>query len=518
MKAKYIFASLIAALAVLAGCQKEEAVHYLSTVKVSSSYVAVPLDGGSNEITVDATTSWTIADMPSWLTVNPTSGSAGQTKVTFSAPKALDGRTAEIHLSCGNKVQNINVIQGLSTVSTATCAEVIAGPDSKTYRVSGVVTSIVNTQYGNWYLDDGTGVVYIYGTLDSKGNTKNFLSWGLEVGDEITVEGPKTTYNGTVELVDVTVIKINKSLIKVAEMDPEDALLPVEGGNFTVTLDNKGNGVYVEIPEDAQDWLSISSIAGNVVTFKAAANEGGDRETTITFKTTDGKKDYTAQQALSQKGAIVEVTVAEFKEAEVGTALYRITGKIRGIVNSTYGNIYIEDATGYVYVYTLFENSDKVAKSFANLGVNEGDIITVVGPRDEYPGAKVEDQKIQMKNAYCEKAVKAKAATITEVIAAPVASTYLEGQYYRVTGVVKEIVSDVYGNIYFKEKDSDTYIYVYGITAAPVAKNDKSFGALGIAAGDEITIVGQRGAYPNSKVEDQKIQMSNSYFLSKSAE
>ena len=44
---------------------------------------------------------------------------------------------------------------------------------------------------------------------------KNFLSLGIEVGDIVTVEGPKTTYNGTVELVNVTVINIEKSLIKV---------------------------------------------------------------------------------------------------------------------------------------------------------------------------------------------------------------------------------------------------------------------------------------------------------------
>ena len=243
MKAKYIILSLIASLAVLVGCQKEGP-HYLKEVQVSSSYVSIPLAGGSTVIAVDATEAWSISDLPTWLTVTPASGSAGSTSVTFSAASALDGRTAEIHLSCGGKVQNINVIQGVSVVSEVTCAEILAGPDSKTYRVTGTVTAIANTTYGNWYLNDGTGEVYIYGTLDSKGATKNFLSWGLEVGDEITVEGPKTTYNGTVELVDVTVIKINKSLIKVKEMDPEDATLPIEGGLFTVTLENKGTGVY----------------------------------------------------------------------------------------------------------------------------------------------------------------------------------------------------------------------------------------------------------------------------------
>ena len=205
MKAKYIILSLIASLAVLVGCEKELP-HYLSEVTVSSSFVSIPLGGGSTPITLDAASAWEITDIPAWLTVSPTSGGAGQSTVTFSAASVLDGRTTEIHLNCGGKVQNINVIQGVSVVSEVSCAEVLAGPESKTYRVTGVCTAIANTTYGNWYLNDGTGEVYIYGTLDSKGATQNFLRWGLEVGDEVTVEGPKTVHTGTVVLVDVTVL------------------------------------------------------------------------------------------------------------------------------------------------------------------------------------------------------------------------------------------------------------------------------------------------------------------------
>lgn len=211
--------------------------------------------------------------------------------------------------------------------------------------------------------------------------------------------------------------------------------------------------------------------------------------------------------------AIIDATVAEFKEKEVGDQLYRLTGKIKGIVNSTYGNIYLQDGTDYVYVYTLFENADKVAKSFANLGVREGDIVTVVGPRDQYDKSSVEDQKIQMKNAYCENAVKSQDATVEQLIAAPVASTYLESQYYRVQGLVKSVVSDTYGNFYLQAPDSDKYIYVYGLTVAPVAKNDKSYKSLGIAVGDLVTLVGQRGQYSNASVQDQKEQVANAYYI-----
>ncbi len=97
-----------------------------------------------------------------------------------------------------------------SEVTTATCAEILAGTDGTVYRVTGKCVEIANTTYGNWYLEDATGKVYIYGTLDAEGNTKNFASLGIEVGDEITVEGPRKTYKETVELVDVKVIAIKK--------------------------------------------------------------------------------------------------------------------------------------------------------------------------------------------------------------------------------------------------------------------------------------------------------------------
>ena len=69
MKAKYIFASLAATLTMIVGCQKEETIHFLDEVKVSSSYVSIPQDGGSSApITVDASSSWTISGAPAWLT------------------------------------------------------------------------------------------------------------------------------------------------------------------------------------------------------------------------------------------------------------------------------------------------------------------------------------------------------------------------------------------------------------------------------------------------------------------
>ena len=276
MKLRNIFTILAAALAfAFVGCQEEE--RFLDEVKVSQSFVSIPVEGGSTEITVNAADDWAIAGVPEWLTVSPASGAAGETKVTFSAAKTSATNEAILELNCAGKTQLLTVYQMAEKVEVplSTCKEVINGVDGVNYRVKGTVTSIANTQYGNWYLQDETGTVYVYGTL-YEGAEKQFDKLGIEVGDIVTVEGPRKDYSGTIELVNVTVIEIVKSLIKVDEVSPEDATLPIEGGEFSVTLTAKGDGVTVQVPQAAQSWLSVTGVnyAGTTatVTFSAAAN------------------------------------------------------------------------------------------------------------------------------------------------------------------------------------------------------------------------------------------------------
>jgi hypothetical protein len=322
MKLKIKFPLFIAILAFMTSCTDEATVTVLDKIQVSSSYVSIPMTGGADTITVMAKDSFKVKekevvtvvngikdtilvpDIPAWLTISSTKGAAGESTLIFTAASTLNGRSAEVLIKCGDNTQRINIIQGVPKAVTATCAEVIAGPDSKIFQVNGVCTSIDNTVYGNWYLKDATGSVYIYGTLDAKAQTKNFLSLGIEVGDEVTVQGPKLTYPPKVELVNVTVLKISKSLVKVDSI--QNAVLPSGGGELTAYLTCKGQGVSVDIPEDAKLWLSISSIqsAGTktVMKFKATANTGTTRKTTLTFGTTDGIKSYSTQKTISQTG------------------------------------------------------------------------------------------------------------------------------------------------------------------------------------------------------------------------
>lgn len=486
MKLKKIIPFFIAILALMTSCTDEATVTLLDKIQVSSSYVSVPVEGGSTSITITAKDSWTVEKVTTaknpveWLTISSVSGDAGESTLTFSALSAIDGRTAEVLIQSGGETQRINIIQGLATIASATCAEVIAGPDSKTYQVTGVCTAIASTIYGNWYLGDETGSVYIYGTLDAKGAEKNFLSLGLEVGDEVTVQGPKTTYGTTVELVNVTVIKINKSLVKVDSL--ENAAIPIEGGEFIAYLTCKGQGVSVEIPENAKSWLSISSIqsagTNTVVKFKAEANTGGDRGTTLKFRTTDGSKNYSTETTLSQKGAILNASVAEFVAASVGSTQYRLSGVITSISNATYGNLYLKDFSGETYVYGI--------QDFAKKGLKEGDIITIVGKRAEYKGTP------QVGSAVLESSFSVTTSTIADLLT----KTDDASTYFMVTGEITSITSETYGNLYLK--DGDSQILVYGCYPGYGATGDYRKNLLadkGIKVGDTLTVIGTKGSY-----------------------
>jgi len=538
MKLKYIFTALFATLALAVACEPDYSETKLEEIQLSQSTVAIPLAGGSQTITVRASDSWSfvlteknkngedVSVIPSWLTISPTSGSAGETKVTFSANPAVAGSGAQsLKITCGVMTQYLTVLQGVRTAEPSTCAQVIAGPDGKTFQVTGVCTSIVNTTYGNWYLQDKTGTIYIYGTLDKKGAEKNFTSLGLEVGDVVTVEGPKTTYGSVIELVNVMVIKIEKSLLKVTT---PAVTLPKEGGELAVKAAYKGNGAYATIPAEYADWISYvtteyipgvpTKIVPNpsdtaVFKFNIAPNEAGSRSGTLTFSSSSGKTSSNVSYSFTQEGSIVEATAEMINNAPDGPALFKYSGIVTNIVMdkndptkpNKYGNFHLADATGTVYVYGLLpeEGGAKGQNVITAKGIKIGDIVTVIGPKGSYKGSP------QLVDAWYVSHNNVIVSTVADFLAAAESKT----QYYRLTGTVSNITSTTYGN--FDLTDETGTVYFYGLVNFPTYKadgkfsNNKSFESLDIKDGDKITVCGLRSSYKGNT------QATESYFVMK---
>jgi hypothetical protein len=514
MKLRYLFTAVISALLFVSCSEDNEPAGNLGSISLSETYVSLPTEGGSATVAVSASQDWKFENVifssetgktqlvtkkdtvDAWFTVSHVSGTAGQSELVFSAGAFEGGREVELQISAGGNTQFMMVRQGTAKAVMATCAQVIAGADGKTYRIKGTCTAIANTQYGNWYINDGTGEVYVYGTLDDKGATKNFASWGLEVGDVVELEGPKLTYGTTVELVDVTIIKITKSLVKVVS---EEVTLGKEGGELEVKVAFKGNGAYVSVPEECQSWIHLANteyVAGKatkiepnpadtaVFTFNVMANEEGARTGSVVFTSGTSEVAYN----FSQEGAIANVTVAEFLAAQVGDAQYRVTGVVTEIANTKYGNLYVSDWTGKAYVYGT--------TNFADCNIAVGSIVTLVGPRAEYKG------DAQMKNAVCEEVL---VASTPVSIAEFNALDDSNDKFYMVTGTVTKFNGNLkYGNTYITD-ETGAEMYIYGTYGVWNAQGDDKYNFVeksGLAVGDKITVVGIKTSYNGPQMKN----------------
>lgn len=494
MKFKYLFIAMIAVAGFFASCSDDKDLGQLDGIQLSQSSLSIPVEGGQVEFDVTSAADWKfvtndkkgnpVDSIPAWISSSCTSGSAGTTHVVFNAAATKGANNSTFKLVSGAYTQYITVIQGVLNPPFSTCAEILAGNDDETYKVKGTLTKLSNTVYGNWYIKDATGEVYVYGTLDANGSEKNFASLKLEEGDEVTIQGPRTTYNGSPQLKNVTVLSYTKSLIKVEELDKDT--LNKAGEDFKVTLTVKGEGVTVDIPEADQSWLSVMGIVTSgtkaEITFHANANAGGARSSSIDFTSTRGKQSSTVTAKVYQLGSIIECSIADFNKVEKGSTVYRLTGVITKVANAKYGNFYIKDATGETYVYGIGSKGD-----FEKKGLKVGDVVTLTGVKDIFNG------KGQMKDAALE--------TVKVVTKISVADFLTKKDdknvYYMLEGTITEFAGKTndlktWGN--FGLTDESGSAFVYGLTTGWGGEK-KQAGTLGLSFGDKITIIGYRTSH-----------------------
>lgn len=503
-------------------------------IKLSQTYLSIAEEGGTVELNITATEAWAIdttytqdvwpnvitrktnsetgekyvsSSVASWLTLEGDLSGNGDAKLVFSAEATTSGRELELKILAGGNAQFVKIRQGSMTITEATCAEVIAGPEGKLYQVTGICTAIANTTYGNWYLNDGTGEIYVYGTVNSSGSY-DWSSFGIEVGDEVTVQGSYVLYNGTTpEFVDATFISVTKSLVKV---ETESATYPKESGEYEVKVSYKGEGIYPTVPEEYRSWVSIVDMQNKpgeatkiepnpadtvLVKIALQPNVGGDRKGSVEFASGSSTVAY----EFVQEGSILDATIPEFLAAAEDATQYRVSGNIKSIsVSASYhnANVTIEDAAGNeLYLYRLVTSEGNIE----DYDFKAGDFLTVVGKRSSYNGS---PQMAQ--GCYVESYVTYVPATIDEFLAAEVSSEVT----YRVTGKIVNIgeVSASYQNATLTIADEDgTELYIYRMKPAV---GGKPIEEIGLKVGDVLTVVGQRAEYKGAP------QMGSGYYVS----
>ncbi len=281
--------------------------------------------------------------------------------------------------------ENLYVEMGLSKVHTLEPGSYVltSGAVAAAYSRSVLLTD------GNYYT-----LVY-----DGTGSLSNY-----QVGDVLQVRAQAQRYAGMIQLQSASVALVGRSDIATPTPVVYTAANVNELLGQTVPsyiqyegkLKHSGNYFNVEI-EGTQIIGSVSNPMGDIKAL-LDANDGAIIKVTGYYVGMTGNNVYmntmaTAVEVIKQAEETPEVaptvaTVDKFLQAAEDDTWYQLTGKISNVKSAVYGNFDLVDETGSVYVYGL--TATKVAsndKSYATLGLKEGDVVTLVGKRTSYKGS-----------------------------------------------------------------------------------------------------------------------------------
>lgn len=270
--------------------------------------------------------------------------------------------------------------EGMYTIQDANGKYLYAGSSSGNHLKAG--TSAENANY-YWTVEYSDGK---YSVVASKSSNRNVMQFNPNNGSPIFSCYASASQTAVV-LYPYSMVKVDTTpKIVVSGATTKDVVFSGE----TVTFNYELKYLDGELTWDVSDSEMISSVNAEdgVLSVTVAENDGDARTATITLTCGDAEPvELTINQAeYVDTSVIEEISVADFLNKSVDANVwYQLTGTVSNIANTEYGNFNLVDATGTVYVYGL--TATKVAsndKSFATLGLKEGDVLTLIGTRAVY--------------------------------------------------------------------------------------------------------------------------------------
>lgn len=254
-----------------------------------------------------------------WVSAHPFSVPQGS-KLTISVETdkgvSSDERTYESALEFAAGTVNtasFSYENPVQTIEKLTVAEFLAKEVGDVYyELTGTISNISNTAFGNFDLTDVTGTVYVYGLTATKvtKNDQSFSSLGLREGDVLTLVGTRAEYEGTAQVggpayyishVAAPYCNVTPSTMNVAA-DATSATFKVDANvEWTITSDNSD---FKASPASGSEAAEIT------VTFPA--NETSETvNAVLTVSSELGEKTVTISQA-SATASTVELLKEDF--------------------------------------------------------------------------------------------------------------------------------------------------------------------------------------------------------------
>ena len=111
--------------------------------------------------------------------------------VSYTENEVTKTTTYEITVSAVPAIEELTIEEFLAAETS----------DAVYYQLTGIITNIASSDWGNITIKDASASVYIYGLTKEKktSNDKSFSSLGLKVGDQVTLITVRGEHNGTAQ-------------------------------------------------------------------------------------------------------------------------------------------------------------------------------------------------------------------------------------------------------------------------------------------------------------------------------
>lgn len=411
MKIKNLFFIGFAAMSLFVACEeKEDEISGNPSLELSVNTLEFEQAADSETITLTANRDW-VVEVPSWLSVSPSSGSASD-----------EPQTITISVEENTEVDRSVTLEFKASLVSAKLVVSQAGPSGSvedTYIYYNNFDKATATQDdSHWpYLDQaedvwqnqtGSGIAAV--SYESKGVEvrANQPSNSDYSNYKDQASGGNNIFFGSRPYFQLKNIALN----------PEISNYSLSFGTNKYNGDNADNTVtskifHVYVSNDGNKWVQLDysyasgsapsgtwDLASTVFTvpagtetlylyFQADINSGIriDDLTLATSASAGTQIDFSAGgPVLGDEEVEGTTTIDDFIAAEENNRIwYQLTGTITEIEKSSYGKFYIKDATGELYIYGLTaQKQDRNDQSFSTIGLKVGDEVTLKTLRTSY--------------------------------------------------------------------------------------------------------------------------------------
>ena len=495
MNIKHIVLGIIAAAAVLVGCEPKEEDFGVAKIEVSPSQLAFTPSSGSQSIQVTASRDWTVSDLPEWIAVDPAGGAPSKSPqavtVTVIANNGYD-READITFTIGLMKEYVKVSQN----GEKGVYDTGDGSKERPYSASAAVDYV-----GSLPADtESTDAIYIKGVISAVTTTYeasgNYGNATFDISDDGSTTAPQFKVFQTYYLGNKKWTSGNDD-VKVGDEVIIYGKVVNYRGNTPETVGKGASYVYSHNGKTAGDTPTPPA---------------GDPKGT-------GVKDdpYNVAAALD---AVKNLTWTN-KDVYDKVGPYYVKGKIASITEeygTQFGNatFTISDDGTASNEFTVYRALYLGNKKFAsgNTQIKVGDEVVIYGELMNYHNDTPET--VQNGSYLYSLNGETGSGTATETdhgattVANFLAASESTSDWYELTGTISNLKEgDKFGN--FDLTDASGTVYVYGVLSTKGGEKQKFqdlVNQYGIANGGTITIKANRGSYQG------KDEAVNAYFIS----